>query len=344
MALAIMTELLWIALGLVIGALAGYLYPRPQKKRVLRDSDETAALRGQVGKLHADMDGARLELARAKNVQDELEQQLKEVRARVPKLEGFERTNADLRLQLQGFDAVKQKLDTATAQLQAARPRLEDYDALHARLEASQTELSALKTKTAGFETLQTRAAKTEELEAKLAALEVEKSKLLKESNDAALKASDAETAQRKIRQALDESIAEVARTRDGMRQFETLKARIDDLETRGVSPETQARLEQLERDLEAAKTRADALEGSASAKLELQQAQLRLLDLERQVAAIPVIKDELHQRNAELTAARDRVAQLDAALNRVQELEAALASREAELERLKTPSQAESV
>jgi DNA repair exonuclease SbcCD ATPase subunit len=151
---------------------------------------------------------------------------------------------------------------------------------------------------------------------------------------------SDADAAQRKIRQALNESIAEVARTREGMRQFEALKARIDDLEAKGISPETQARIVTLEQELAATKARADALEGSANAKLELQQVQLRLLDLERQVAAIPAIKDELHQRNAELTAARDRVAQLDAALGRVRELEEALAGREAELERLKGSNQ----
>ncbi|NJK44435.1 MAG: hypothetical protein HC933_09255 [Pleurocapsa sp. SU_196_0] len=331
-----MTELLWIALGLVIGALAGWLYPRPQKKRVVRDTDETAALRGQLGRVQSELENARLEVARAHANREASERQIKELSARLPRLEGFERVNADLRLQMQGFDTVKQKLEAASEQLDAAKPKLAEFDALNARLEATTAELSTLKIRTAGFESLQSRAGRVEELEAKLTALEVEKSKLLKEANDAALKASDADAAQRKIRLALDEAIAEVARTRDGMRRFETLQTRIEQLEAQGINPEAQARLETLERDLETARATVATLQVDQNAKLELQQSQLRVLDLERQLVTLPGLKDELHTRNAELTAARDRVAQLDAAFQRIETLETALKATEGELERFR--------
>ncbi len=334
-----MTEFLWIVLGLVVGGIVGFLIPRNQK-RLVAPTDEAVSLRGQLGRVHTDLENARLETARALQARDALETQVKELSVRLPKLEGFERANADLRLQLQGFEAVRQRLETAQAELQTARPKVTAADTMAASLEETQAELSALKTRTAGFEGLQLKAATVTELEGRVTDLEANKSKLIKEAGEAALKASDAEAAQRKIRLALDEAVAEVARTRDGMRQFETLKARIDDLEGRGLSPETQARLDGLERDLSAAQSKSAALESDAGAKLELQQTQLRVLDLERQIATVPVLKDELHQRNAELTAARDRVAQLDTSLSRVKELEAALAEREAELERLRVPAQ----
>ena len=301
-----MTELLWIALGLGLGLVIGFLLPR-RTKRAAPVRDVEADLRGQLGRAKSALEDSKLEVARALAASDALEAEIKILKVRLPKLEGFERANADLRLQLQGFDAVKARLEAASSELEGARPQVAGSAALTARLEATQSELSELKTRTAGFEGVQQRAASAAELEAKLAALEMEKIKLLGEANASALKASDAEAAQQKIRAALSESVAEVARTREGMQQFAALKAQIDDLEARGVSPEAQNKIEALERDLE-------------SARLEL-----------------PTLKDSLHQRNAELTATRDRLASTETLIARLGTLEAALASRESELERLRT-------
>ena len=300
-----MTEFLWVALGLGLGLVIGFFIPRTQKRAApVRDIE--ADLRGQLGRSKSALEDSKLEVARGLAASDALEAEIKALKVRLPKLEGFERANADLRLQLQGFDAIKARLEAATAELELARPQVAASAALTARLEAVQMELSELKTRTAGFEGVQQRAATAADLEAKLAALEGEKAKLLSEANASALKASDAEAAQRKIRAALGESVAEVARTREGMQQFAALKARIDDLEARGVSPEAQARIDALERDLE-------------GARLEL-----------------PTLKDSLHQRNAELTAIRDRLASSETLIARLGTLEAALASRESELERLR--------
>ena len=301
-----MTELLWIALGLGLGLVIGFLLPR-RTKRAAPVRDVEADLRGQLGRAKSALEDSKLEVARALAASDALEAEIKILKVRLPKLEGFERANADLRLQLQGFDAVKARLEAASSELEGARPQVAGSAALTARLEATQSELSELKTRTAGFEGVQQRAASAAELEGKLAALEMEKVKLLGEANASALKASDAEAAQQKIRAALSESVAEVARTREGMQQFAALKAQIDDLEARGVSPEAQNKIEALERDLE-------------SARLEL-----------------PTLKDSLHQRNAELTATRDRLASTETLIARLGTLEAALASRESELERLRT-------
>jgi hypothetical protein len=334
-----MTEFLWIALGLGLGLVVGYLVPRGVKpKRSPQGRDEAAVLRGQLGRAQTDVENARLEVARAQSAREAAEAQVKELQVRLPRLEGFERANADLRLQLQGFDAVKSRLETATKELEGARPQLAESQALAARLEGVQAELSALKTRTAGFEGLQERATQAADLEGRLSVLEAEKAKLVKDASDAVLKASDAEAAQRKLRSALDEAIADVARTRDGVKRFEALKERIDELEAREIPPEVQGRIEGLERDLEAAKQQAAALEGAGNAVMELQQTQLRVLDLERQVATLPGLKDQLHDRNADLTAARDRLGQLDGLSERVKTLEEALASREAELERLRVP------
>ena len=309
---------LWIALGLGLGLIIGFFLPR-RAKRAAPVRDVEADLRGQLGRAKSALEDSKLEVARALAATDALGAEIKTLKVRLPKLEGFERANADLRLQLQGFDAVKARLEGATAELEGARPQVMSSAALTARLEATQAELSDLKTRTAGFEGVQQRAATANDLEAKLAALEVEKAKLLGEANASALKASDAEAAQKKIRAALSESVAEVARTREGMQQFAALKTRIDDLEVRGVSPEAQGKIDMLERDLQ-------------SARLEL-----------------PTLKDSLHQRNAELTATRDRLASTETLIARLGTLEAALASREAELERLRsavkpTPSEPESI
>lgn len=301
-----MTEFLWIALGLGLGLVIGFFWPR-RAKRAAPVRDIEADLRGQLGRARSALEDSKLEVARALAASDALEADLKTLKVRLPKLEGFERANADLRLQLQGFNAVKARLETANAELEAARPQVALSAALTSRLEATQSELSELKTRTSGFEGVQQRAATAADLEAKLAMLEAEKAKLLSEANAAALKASDAQSAEKKIRAALDESVQEVAHTRDGMRQFAALKARIDDLEARGVSPEAQSKIDMLERDLE-------------SARLEL-----------------PTLKDSLHQRNAELTATRDRLASTETLIARLGTLEAALASREAELERLRS-------
>ena len=301
-----MNEFLWVALGLGLGLVIGFFVPRPAKRAApVRDIE--ADLRGQLGRSKSALEDSKLEVARSLAAADALEADIKALKVRLPKLEGFERANADLRLQLQGFDAVKARLEAASVELEGARPQVTSSAALTAKLEATQAELSDLKSRTAGFEGVQQRAAMANDLEAKLAALEVEKAKLLGEVNAAALKASDAEAAQKKIRAALDESVAEVARTRGGMQQFAALKDKIDDLEARGVSPEAQSKIDLLERDLE-------------TARLEL-----------------PTLKDSLHQRNAELTATRDRLAMSETLSARLGTLEAALASREAELERLRS-------
>lgn len=301
-----MTEFLWIALGLGLGLVIGFFWPR-RAKRAVPVRDIEADLRGQLGRSKSALEDSKLEVARALAASDTLESEIKTLKVRLPKLEGFERANADLRLQLQGFDAVKARLEAVSAELEVAQPQVAASAVLTAKLEATQTELSELKTHTAGFEGVQQRAASASELEARVAALEAEKVKLLGEANASALKASDAQNAQKKVRAALDESVAEVARTREGMQQFATLSARIEDLEARGVSPEAQGQIEALERDL-------------ANSRLEL-----------------PSLKESLHQRNAELTATRDRLAATEPLIARLGTLEAALASREAELERLRS-------
>jgi chromosome segregation ATPase len=301
-----MTEFLWVALGLGLGLVIGFLLPR-RAKRAAPVRDIEADLRGQLGRAKSALEDSKLEVARALAASDALEAEVKSLKVRLPKLEGFERANADLRLQLQGFDAVKARLEAASAELEETRPQVAASAALSTKLEAVQIELSDLKTRTAGFEGIQQRAATAAELEAKVAVLELEKARLLTEANASALKASDAEAAQKKIRAALAESVAEVARTREGMQQFAALKTKIDDLEARGVSPEPQSRIDVLERDLQAA-------------RLEL-----------------PTLKDSLHQRNAELTATRDRLAMSETLIARLGTLEAALASRESELERLRS-------
>ena len=301
-----MTEFLWVALGLGLGLVIGFFLPRTQKRAVpVRDVE--ADLRGQLGRAKAALEDSKLEVARALAASDGLAAEIKTLKVRLPKLEGFERANTDLRLQLQGFDSVKARLEAATTELEAARPQVTASAVLTAKLEAAQTELSEMTTRTSGFEGVQHRPATSVDLETKLAMLEAEKAKLLGEANAAALKAADAQSAKEKIRAALDESVQEVARTRDGMQQFAALKARIDDLESRGVSPEAQSQIEALERDL-------------ANSRLEL-----------------PTLKDSLHQRNAELTATRDRLASAETLSARLGTLEAALASREAELERLRS-------
>jgi DNA repair exonuclease SbcCD ATPase subunit len=305
-----MNEFLWVILGVGLGLIGGFLWPRTAPRAARRtplQKSEIEELRGQLGKATTALEEARLDLARAHKRADGLDAEIATLKTRLPKLEGFERANADLRVQLQGFDAVKARLDAATAELAAAKPQLAAAADVNARLEATQAELTALKNRTAGFEGVQARAAQVDALEARIAQLEGERVQLLGDANAAALRASDAERAQEKVRAALNESLGEVARTRAGMQRFSALEAQIKDLEARGISPEAQGRIDGLERDLQAAR-----LEGAG-------------------------LKDQLHERNAALTATRDRLASAESLAARVATLEAALASREAELERLRT-------
>ncbi len=241
-----------------------------------------ADLERKISSGNTELERTKLQFAERNSLFGKLETEASELKVRLPKLEGFERANADLRLQLQGFDTVKAKLTTAESELASLRVKAADFDALQGRFDGLQTELSGLKTKTTGFEAIQARASLATDLEAKVAALEAEKVAQLKEVNVAVLKASDAEAAQLKLKASLAESVAEVARTRAGMQQFEGLKARIDELEARGVSNETQAKLDSLETELAAYKSRVSQLEMAGNT--ELDGAKRRISELEIQL------------------------------------------------------------
>jgi chromosome segregation ATPase len=261
--------------GVLVWGLQSYL-TRPQK-----------TLHGQeLREVKQQLSGAKQETERIKGqlsektlIATQLETAQAELKQRLPKLEGFERANADLRLQMQGFDNVKAKLLAAENELLSLKQKAAEFDALQTKLEAVQTEFSSLKAKTAGFESIQSKATQADELEAKLVSLELEKTTMHKEVNAAVLKASDAEAAQAKLKASLTESVAEVARVRAGMQQFEGLKARIDQLEAKGISNETQAKLDSLETELGAYKARVTQLETAANTELTLARGRIRELE-----------------------------------------------------------------
>ena len=116
-----MTEFLWIGLGL--GLVIGFFLPR-RAKRAAPVRDVEADLRGQLGRAKSALEDSKLEVARALAAADALQADIKTLKVRLPKLEGFERANADLRLQLQGFDNVRARLEVASIELDAARPQL----------------------------------------------------------------------------------------------------------------------------------------------------------------------------------------------------------------------------
>ncbi len=275
--------------SLILGALLIWLFDwflssffaAQQKKAQLGlDSD----LESRLKSTNRELETSRTQSAERHALLAKLETEANELRARLPKLEGFERANADLRLQLQGFDAVKAKLSSAENELSELRLKASEFDALSSRLEGLQGELSALKTKTTGFEGIQAKAALASDLETKVAQFEAEKQVQVKELNAAALKVSDAEAAQQKLRRSLDESVAEVARLRSGMQQFEGLKSRIEELESKGISNEVQAKLVALETELSAYKARVTQLE----------QSQANFESTRRQMVEPPSVASEL--------------------------------------------------
>jgi DNA repair exonuclease SbcCD ATPase subunit len=272
--------------GILIYALQSYL-TRPNKalhQAELREAKQ------QLSGVKLEVERVRTQLSDKMGAAGQLETELSELKQRLPKLEGFERANADLRLQMQGFDNIKNKLGNAETELNSLRQKAADFDTLQTKLEAVQTEFSSLKAKTTGFEILQAKAARTDELEGNIAAFELEKANQLKIVSAATLKASDAEAAQLKLKASLNESVAEVARTRAGMQQFEGLKARIDDLEARGVSNETQAKIDGLETELSAYKARVAQLEAANIS--ELDSARDRIRREEQPVAIAPIDVD----------------------------------------------------
>ncbi len=261
--------------GVLVWGLQSYLN-RPQKTL---HTQELREVKQQLSSAKQEMERVKTHLSEKTATATQLEATQVELKQRLPKLEGFERANADLRLQMQGFDNVKAKLEAAETQLQSLKQKAAEFDGLQSKLEAVQTEFMALKTKTSGFETIQAKASRTDELEQSMAKIELEKANMLKEVNTAVLKASDAEAAQAKLKASLNESVAEVARVRAGMQQFEGLKARIDELEARGVSNETQAKLDGLETELSAYKARVTQLETASNTELELTRGRIRELE-----------------------------------------------------------------
>ncbi len=261
--------------GVLVWGLQSYLN-RPQKTL---HTAELREVKQQLSSAKQDAERTKAQLSEKIALVTQLETANGELKQRLPKLEGFERANADLRLQMQGFDNVKAKLEAAEIELSGLKQKASEFDGLQSKLETVQTELSALKAKTAGFENIQAKATQTDELEAKVSSIELEKANMLKEVNAAVLKASDAEAAQAKLKASLQESVAEVSRVRAGMQQFEGLKARIDELEARGVSNETQAKLDGLETELSAYKARVTQLETAANSELELARGRIRQLE-----------------------------------------------------------------
>jgi chromosome segregation ATPase len=273
--------------GVLVWGLQSYLN-RPQKTL---HTAELREVKQQLSSAKQDVERNKAQLSEKIALVTQLEATQAELKQRLPKLEGFERANADLRLQMQGFDNLKAKLETAQTELLSLKQKAAEFDALTSKLETVQTDFSNLKSKTSGFETLQTKAARTDELEAKMASIELEKASMLKEVNAAVLKASDAEAAQAKLKASLTESVAEVARVRAGMQQFEGLKARIDELEAKGVSNETQAKLDGLETELSAYKARVNQLETAANSELELARGRIRELENAAQAEVKSVIE-----------------------------------------------------
>ncbi len=261
--------------GVLVWGLQAYL-TRPQKTL---HTQELREVKQQLSSAKQESERLKLQLGEKTATATQLEAGHAELKQRLPKLEGFERANADLRLQMQGFDNVKAKLEVAETQLQSLKQKAAEFDGLQSKLEVVQTEFSNLKAKTAGFEAIQVKATRTDELETKMVSIELEKANMLKEVNAAVLKASDAEAAQAKLKASLQESVAEVSRVRAGMQQFEGLKARIDELEARGVSNETQAKLDGLETELSAYKARVTQLETAANSELDLARGRIRQLE-----------------------------------------------------------------
>ena len=282
--------------GLIFGILAWALQSYLNRTGSAQQTHELSDLKKQVVSARLDSERTSDQMFERTKQLAALETANVELKTRLPKLEGFERANADLRVQMQGFDNIKHKLETAETELTALRLKAAEFDGLNSKLEGVQTELSVLKSKTAGFEGVQAKAALTTELEGKIAALEIEKTAQLKEVATAVLKASDAEAAQLKLRASLQESVAEVARTRAGMQQFEGLKARIDELEARGISNETQAKLDSLETELSAYKNRVTQLETASNNELEALKARVRQFEAEIEAKTVAVVEQAVEQ------------------------------------------------
>jgi predicted flap endonuclease-1-like 5' DNA nuclease len=303
--------LLWLLAWLLDWLLGKNRASAPQTNQAL------LSLEGQYKGATRDLEVARAELTSKNTALGRLENELEGLRVRLPKLEGFERANSDLRLQLQGFDAVKTKFSNAEAELAGLRVKAAEFDGLSAKFDALQTEFSQFKASTAGFEGFKVKATRTDELEGQLTALEAEKIKLVKDTNSAVLKASDAEAAQVKLKRSLDESVAELARLRGGIQQFEGLKSRIDELESRGISHEAQAKLDAQEIELGAYRTRIAQLESSGGisheAQSKLDTINLEISSYQNRIAHL----EEGAKTNANLRT------ELNTALERIHTLEA---------------------
>ncbi len=286
--------------GLVFGILAWFVQAYLGRVQLGQVKSELREAKQQLSGVKLEVERVRTQLTEKMALTSSLESSNTELTKRLPKLEGFERANADLRLQMQGFDNLKQKLGNAETELSILRQKAGEFDALQNRFEALQTEFSSLKTKTSGFEMIQAKAARTDELEQNIGAFELEKAEQLKIVQAALLKASDAEAAQQKLRASLQESVAEVARTRAGMQQFEGLKTRIDELEARGVSNETQAKLDGLETELSAYKARVAQLETAGNAELELARVKIQELEQAQQMVAEEIVPSAVEIESVE--------------------------------------------
>ncbi|MFN3266972.1 MAG: hypothetical protein ACK41E_09045 [Deinococcales bacterium] len=275
-------------IGAVIAVAFGWWLGGGSQARQLRGLQESKRkLEDERQKIAHKLEQAQ-QKAEAKDWQiSTLEADFAALKSKLPKLEGFERANADLRLQLQGFDTIKQKLEAAERELAVFRPKVQEFDALAARLESIQQEFSQYKARTAGFEALSAKAARVSELEGKIALLEQQKATHLSELSQMSIKVSDAEYAQKKLRLSLDESLQEISHLRAGILAFKALESKVAQVDALGISPEAQARIGSLETELGAYQKRVEQLEERLKQIPEL-EAQLQRLQNEPRLQETP--------------------------------------------------------
>jgi chromosome segregation ATPase len=286
-------DLISFLIGAMVAVALGWWLGSSSTTRQLRELQDTKRkLEEERQKTAQKLEQALVAAQGSSQVQSRLEGELSALKTRLPKLEGFERANADLRLQLQGFDTVKQKLQSAEQELYGLRPKAADFDALSQKLEAVQQEFSQHKSRTAGFEGISAKAAQASELEGKVALLEQQKAKHLGELSQMAVKVSDAEIAQSKLRQSLDSSLLEIKNLRDGIKAFAALEQRVAEVDALGISPEAQAKIGGLETELSAYQKRVAQLEERLQKIPEL-EAQIRRMSAPESVvvASEPVVE-----------------------------------------------------
>ena len=304
----------WLTLGALLGWMLHWLLDWWKLSGVFSaHRNNIGTLETRVSNLSADLDASRQRLDVRNSAFSSLETETVDLRARIGAIPQLEADLADLRVKLSDADAVRVKLGTLETEAQGLRAKLGAAEGFETKFNDANTELEGLRGKLAELDALRANLKVAEDnrkrVEGELSEL---RGSSKRELNDLAIKLSDAEAAQEKLKASLDVSVRELGELRAKEREFDGIKQELASAqnahgEAQGLLGARDDELGRLRAELAAAQESSDRLAGFEP-ELATLRARVGELDRERDEALASV-----RARDQELEGLRRQTGDLDA-------------------------------